>query len=1176
MEFSEEMGKYFENIRKKTEDCHAIAAKARQKNLDPDDEVEISLAKNMAERVVGLISSVAPQIKDSNLVPRIQELEKEYGVLDWRVAFKIAEEIAKQEICKFDSEREAMEIGIKAGFAYVTVGVVSACLEGFTRLEIKERRDKKKYFCMNFSGPIRNAGGTAAAVSVLIGDYVRKKMGYAEYDPNEDEINRYFSEVEHYNDRCVRIQYMPSKEEVDFVAKHMPLEIGGDPTEKIEVPNYKNLPRVPTNLIRSGMCLIMSSCIPLKGPKLWSQLSKWGKEFDMEQWNFLEKFIKVQKDVRAKLETRKKDGNKNEEKPKLLPDHAYISDLVGGRPVLAHPLAKGGFRLRYGRSRTSGDSAQCIHPATMHVLNDFIAVGTHMKVERPSKGAIYTPCDAIEGPIIKLENGNVMRIDSAKEAKQYKKEIKEILFLGDILICYGDFFDRAHKLVPPGYCEEWWILELEKAIVDTFGSFDMDKAAELCNIKKEFLLQLLEKPLYTKPSPGQALSISYNLNIPLHPRYTYHWEDISLEQLDLLQEWLKKADVKIGEDIEKIVVPKVAQPKRVLELLGVPHIVATEFIVIEKEDALPFFTQMADFDFEKLKASQGKTPLEILNDCAKIKIRDKSGIYIGTRMGRPEKGKMRKLKGSPHGLFPIGEEGGRMRSFHTALESGKVTSSFPIFRCESCNKITIYPSCEDCGKITKKLQFCKVCGYVEKCQHEHLMPYNNREIEIKHYFDNALKILGTTLFPDTIKGIKGTVNEEHRLEHLAKAILRAKYDLYVNKDGTIRYDATEIPITHFKPKEISVTIKKLKELGYEKDINNKPIERDDQVIELKPQDIVLPCCPEIEYPADEVFLKVTKFIDELLVKLYKQPAYYNCKTRDDLVGKLMIGLAPHTSAGMVVRILGFSKNQGLMAHPLIHSAMRRDCDGDEAGIFMLMDGLLNFSRKYLPGTRGSTMDAPLVLTSVLTASEVDDMVFKMDTVWKYPLEFYNACLEWKNPWDVKIQKVLERLGTPAQYEGYGFTHDTDDFNTGVLISSYKTLPAMQEKLLVQMDIAEKIRAVDEADVAALVINKHFVKDTKGNLRKFSQQLFRCVACNSKYRRPPLIGKCINPKCKNGRLIFTISEGSVVKYLEPSLSIAERYNVSPYIKQTLELTKVRIESVFGKDKEKQEGLGKWFS
>jgi DNA polymerase II large subunit len=221
------------------------------------------------------------------------------------------------------------------------------------------------------------------------------------------------------------------------------------------------------------------------------------------------------------------------------------------------------------------------------------------------------------------------------------------------------------------------------------------------------------------------------------------------------------------------------------------------------------------------------------------------------------------------------------------------------------------------------------------------------------------------------------------------------------------------------------------------------------------------------------------------------------------------------------------------------------------------------------------MDSPLVLTSVLTASEVDDMAFNMDTAWKYPLEFYEACLEWKNPWDVKVEKVMERLGTPAQYEGYGFTHDTGDFNNGVLVSAYKTLPAMQDKLLVQMDVAEKIRAVDEADVAALVINKHFIKDTKGNLRKFSQQLFRCVSCNEKYRRPPLIGKCTNPKCTKGRLIFTISEGSVVKYLEPSLSIAEKYAVSPYVKQTLELTKVRIESVFGKDKEKQEGLGKWF-
>jgi DNA polymerase II large subunit len=132
---------------------------------------------------------------------------------------------------------------------------------------------------------------------------------------------------------------------------------------------------------------------------------------------------------------------------------------------------------------------------------------------------------------------------------------------------------------------------------------------------------------------------------------------------------------------------------------------------------------------------------------------------------------------------------------------------------------------------------------------------------------------------------------------------------------------------------------------------------------------------------------------------------------------------------------------------------------------------------------------------------------------------------------------------------------------------------MMAKLDSQLDLAEKIRAVDAGNVASLVINKHFIKDLKGNLRKFSLQEFRCVACNEKFRRPPLIGRCVS--C-GGKIIFTISEGSVIKYLEPSLALAEKYNLPAYLKQTLALTAARIVSVFGKEKEKQEGLGKWFS
>jgi DNA polymerase II large subunit len=253
--------------------------------------------------------------------------------------------------------------------------------------------------------------------------------------------------------------------------------------------------------------------------------------------------------------------------------------------------------------------------------------------------------------------------------------------------------------------------------------------------------------------------------------------------------------------------------------------------------------------------------------------------------------------------------------------------------------------------------------------------------------------------------------------------------------------------------------------------------------------------------------------------------------------------------------------------------MRRDCDGDEAGFMLMMDAFLNFSRQFLPDHRGANQDEPLVLTSKLIPTEVDDMVFDMDIVWKYPLEFYEACLNWEYPWDQKILRFGQVLGTEKQYEGMGYTHEVSDFNAGVRCSSYKTIPTMQEKVMGQMALAEKIRAVDEVDAASLVIERHFIRDIKGNLRKFSMQQFRCVDCNEKYRRPPLVGHCT--KC-GGKIIFTIAEGSVIKYMEPSLSLADKYDLPPYLKQTLELTKQRIESVFGKDPDKQEGLGKWFA
>lgn len=455
---------YFKNIDEYLKKAYEVANEARSKGFDPTDKVEIPLAKEISQRVEGLISVFTPQILNSGVANRIQELEEEYEKLDWRVALQIAYEVAQEKFCSFKDKKEAMEIGIRVGFAYTTLGVISAPLEGFIDLSIKKRRDGDEYICINYAGPVRAAGGTAGAVSVLIADFVRKKMGYKTYDPDEIEVKRFYTELLDYNDRCVRLQYLPSEEEVKFLIEHMGVEISGDPTEQLEVSNYKDLPRMPTNRIRGGMCLVVAECIIQKAAKINKRIEEWGSEMDLEEWLFLKKFLEMQKKIKSKAEGTQKKKKEEGEKPKILPNYKFIQDIVAGRPVFTFPMEKGGFRLRYGRCRTSGFASTSVSAQTMEILDDFLAVGTQMRIERPGKSTVVTPCDTIEPPIVRLKDGSVKKLRTIEEARRLTGEIEEIIHLGDLLISYGEFSENNHILIPNGYCEEEWALELEEKI----------------------------------------------------------------------------------------------------------------------------------------------------------------------------------------------------------------------------------------------------------------------------------------------------------------------------------------------------------------------------------------------------------------------------------------------------------------------------------------------------------------------------------------------------------------------------------------------------------------------------------------------------------------------------------------------------------------------------------------
>jgi len=468
--------------------------------------------------------------------------------------------------------------------------------------------------------------------------------------------------------------------------------------------------------------------------------------------------------------------------------------------------------------------------------------------------------------------------------------------------------------------------------------------------------------------------------------------------------------------------------------------------------------------------------------------------------------------------------------------------------------------CPQCGRILKEA-ICPVCKVPIKF-------YEKQTINIKELVDRACKKINFK--PSQIKGVKGLTNKTKTPEIIEKGILRAKYDLSVYKDGTIRFDATNAPLTHFKPSEIGISVEKLRQLGYYYDYNGDPLVNPDQICELKIQDVIIPQ-KSIGY-----FMRLANFIDELLEKVYSLSPYYNVKSSEDLVGQLVIGLAPHTCAGVLGRIIGFTKLNVCFAHPLWHSAKRRDCDGDEDGLMLALDTFLNFSRVYLPDQVGGIMDSPIFIIRVVNSREVQRQAQDVDVAAKYPLVFYESSWKKYSPRELLdvIDVIRNRLGSEAQFQGFKYTIPVSDINSGNRESVYKTLKRMRDKLNAQLDLAEKVEAVDAKIVAEIVLTTHFIRDISGNIRAFTTQKFRCKVCNKHFRRLPLKGKC--SQC-GGELTLTVYRGGIEKYLEDARRLVDKYGISSYYAQRLSLIEEEINSLFKNNKgAKQMSLSKFMA
>ncbi|MEM0049120.1 MAG: DNA polymerase II large subunit [Candidatus Bathyarchaeia archaeon] len=1118
---SEEYREYFAKIFLTLEELYEVARRARAKGIDPKPYPEIEVVGDLAslvEKIIGL-----PKIAD-----RMRELTK--VMTKERAALKISEEIVLGRFGDLGEERSA-DIAIRAALAILTEGVtVAVYTEGIAKVAIKTNMDGSRYLAVYFAGPIRSAGGTEAALTLVIADFIRRLLHLDRYKPTREEIERFIEELRLYEREVGNFQYSVSDDQVRFVLNNIPVEVTGPSSDPIEVTLYRNLPRIETNRVRGGALRVINDGIIGRAAKVLAVV----RDLGIQGWDWLE-------EIKASAANKSSVG--------------FMEEAPAGRPILCFPSAKGGFRLRYGRSRNTGLSAVGIHPLTMITLQNFLAGGTQIKIETPGKAGIVMPVDYIEPPIVRLKDGSVVRV-SYENIEVVKKETEKILFLGDILISFGDFLYNNKELLPSGYTEEFWSEELREIILKGFNG-NVEEAALRAGLPPSSLKAFLDDPFRNKPSIQEAIILSRTLNVPLHPAYIFFWSNINVDHLRKIRGWLLASDITYdGSTVTKIDGVLDPEIKEILEEICVPHKTVRGRIVIEGADAHALAFSLGIHD-PKHEISEDLSVLDNLTALCGAIIRDKAPTFIGARVGRPEKAKEREMKPPVHVLFPVGLSGGTQRDLMKAYNRGSIKVDLVSRICPRCQKLTFRRICPECGLETDLRLVCPKCG---KSLSTNVCPICNVEarsfcpqiISIKDLIDDACRKIGFR--PEQVKGVKGLTNKLRVPECIEKGVLRAKYNLYVYKDGTIRFDATNAPLTHFKPSEIGVSIEKLWELGYTHDYLGNPLQDPDQICELKVQDII------VSWRCAEHLVAVANFIDELLEKLYGLPPYYKVSKPQDLIGKIVIGIAPHTCAGILGRIIGFTKLNVCFAHPFWHSAKRRDCDGDEDSIVLALDALLNFSREYLPDQIGGIMDSPLFIIRAVLPEEVQRQAHEFDIASRYPLEFYRETFKGTSAREVinLIEIVKHRLNSKMRLQGFGFTVPTSNIESGNRESVYKTLRRMSDKLNAQLSLAEKIKAVDARIVAEIVLNTHFLRDISGNLRAFATQSFRCKRCNKRFRRIPLKGVCT--EC-GGELTLTVHRGAIEKYLEDAWRLVKKYGMSEYYAQRLALIEEEINSLF---------------
>ena len=215
-------------------------------------------------------------------------------------------------------------------------------------VRIKQNQNGSDYLSIEFAGPIRSAGGTESALTLVIADQVRKSLGLDKYNGSRRSTTKWVGlsrSSASTSATWATFRYKIGDEDVQKAIENLPVEIDGVWTDNYEVVVHRDMKRISSNRVRGGALRVLNDGVVGKSKKLLKLLGELG----IDDWGWLSGL----------------SGGKQQGTDETKASSSHFEEVISGRPVLSMPNVPGGFRLRYGQGSQHGHSCDRHPPIGM-------------------------------------------------------------------------------------------------------------------------------------------------------------------------------------------------------------------------------------------------------------------------------------------------------------------------------------------------------------------------------------------------------------------------------------------------------------------------------------------------------------------------------------------------------------------------------------------------------------------------------------------------------------------------------------------------------------------------------------------------------------------------------------------------------------------------------------------